>query len=79
MGDGLALPLRQDADARGRTATPSTARRGALSRLFLDLLDAGVLVGANGLGCLSTPMGEREIEEIAEATARALHVLAREA
>ena len=58
------------------TVEPAADRR--LSRLFLHLLDAGVLVGANGLGCLSTPMGEREIDEIAEATARALHVLARE-
>jgi hypothetical protein len=32
-----------------------------------------------GLGCLSTPMGDREIDEIVEATTRALHALAREA
>ena len=63
------------ADTSGVDVEPTTDRRG--SRLFLHLLDAGVLVGANGLGCLSTPMGEREIDEIAEATARALHVLAR--
>jgi glutamate-1-semialdehyde aminotransferase len=50
-----------------------------LSRLFLQLLEEGVLVGANGLGCLSTPMGEREIDEIVEATARSLHALTREA
>ena len=59
------------------TVEPAADRR--LSRLFLHLLDAGVLVGANGLGCLSTPMGEREIDEIAAATALALHVVAREA
>jgi glutamate-1-semialdehyde aminotransferase len=59
------------------TVEPAADRR--LSRLFLYLLDASVLVGANGLGCLSTPMGEQEIDEIAEATARALHVLTREA
>jgi hypothetical protein len=61
---------------RERTATPSSPPPTGVSRLFLHLLDAGVLVGANGLGCLATPMGERD--EIAEATARALHVLARE-
>jgi glutamate-1-semialdehyde 2,1-aminomutase len=59
------------------TVEPAADRR--LSRLFLQLLDEGVLVGANGLGCLSTPMGEREIDEIVEATARSLHALAREA
>jgi glutamate-1-semialdehyde 2,1-aminomutase len=59
------------------TVEPAADRR--LSRLFLQLLDEGVLVGANGLGCLSTPMGEREIDEIVEATARSLHALTREA
>ena len=48
------------------------------SRLFLQLLDAGVLVHTNGLGCLSTPMTEREVEEIAAALERALAALARE-
>ena len=46
--------------------------------VFMHMLDAGVLVGANGLGCLSTPMGEREIDEIIEAAARALSALGRE-
>lgn len=36
-------------------------------------------VGANRLGCLSTPMGDREIDEIVEATTRTLNILAREA
>ena len=44
------------------------------------VIDAdGVLIGANGLGCLSTPVGEREVDEIAEAAARSLLALAREA
>jgi len=37
---------------------------------IMHLPDAGVLVGANGLGCLATPMG-REVDEIIESTARA--------
>jgi hypothetical protein len=37
-----------------------------------------VLVGANGLGGLSTPMGERGIDEIIEAADRALRAVARE-
>ena len=45
--------------------------------LFRALLDAGVLVNTNGLGCLSTPMGDREVEEIAVALETALRVLPR--
>jgi glutamate-1-semialdehyde 2,1-aminomutase len=44
-------------------------------RLCHALLDAGVVVNTNGLGCLSTPMTEREVEEIAVALDRALHAL----
>jgi len=80
MGDGSLFRLVMTADVPRTyrdTVEPVADRR--LSRLFLHLLDAGVLVGANGLGCLSTPMGEREIDEIAEATARALHILTHEA
>jgi glutamate-1-semialdehyde 2,1-aminomutase len=44
-------------------------------RLCHALLDAGVVVNTNGLGCLSTPMAEREVEEIAVALERALHAL----
>jgi glutamate-1-semialdehyde 2,1-aminomutase len=43
-----------------------------MGRLFRALLDVGVLVHTSGLGCLSTPMGDREVEEIAAATERAL-------
>ena len=43
-----------------------------MEQLFFGLLDAGVLVTTSGLGCLSTPMGEAEVEEIAVALDRAL-------
>jgi glutamate-1-semialdehyde 2,1-aminomutase len=49
--------------------------RGCLARteqLFYRLLDAGVLLSPGGLGCLSTPMTEREVEEMAVALGRAL-------
>jgi len=49
-----------------------------MERLFRALLDAGVLLHTTGLGCLSTPMGEREVEEIAAATERALSGLGRD-
>ena len=58
---------------RYRDVEPGTAQRG--QALFHALLDAGVLVNANGLGCLSTPMGEPEVEEIASALDRALRAL----
>ncbi len=48
------------------------------SRLFMALLDAGIMVNDNGLGCLSTPMGEAELDRIESALERALATLARE-
>jgi glutamate-1-semialdehyde 2,1-aminomutase len=49
-----------------------------LERVFQHLLDAGVFIGMNGLGCLSTPMGEPEVEAIAAALGQALGALRRE-
>jgi glutamate-1-semialdehyde 2,1-aminomutase len=60
----LAAVLDQAAEAR-------------MERLFRALLDAGVLLHTTGLGCLSTPMGDREVEEIAAAAERALGVVGR--
>ena len=45
--------------------------------LFHALLDAGVLLHTSGLGCLSTPMGEAEIEELASALEHALRSMGR--
>jgi len=47
-------------------------------RLFMALLDAGIMVNNNGLGCLSTPMGDAELDRINGALERALAALARE-
>jgi glutamate-1-semialdehyde 2,1-aminomutase len=66
-------PLRSYRDAA------DTAAEARTRRLFQHLLDAGVLVNTNGLGCLSTPMTAREVEEIGAALERALARLAREA
>jgi glutamate-1-semialdehyde 2,1-aminomutase len=44
-------------------------------RLFMALLDAGIMVNDNGLGCLSTPMGEAELDRIEVALERALATL----
>jgi glutamate-1-semialdehyde 2,1-aminomutase len=58
-----------------RDVDPAAAGRTA--PLFHAFLEAGVLIGTTGLGCLSTPMGEREVEEIAGACEQALRVLPR--
>ena len=47
-------------------------------RLFMALLDAGIMVNDNGLGCLSTPMGQAELDRIEAALERALATLGRE-
>src|SRR5262249_58891558 len=47
-----------------------SAAEARLTRIFYHLLEAGVVVNSNGLGCLSTPMREREVEEIAVALER---------
>jgi glutamate-1-semialdehyde aminotransferase len=48
-----------------------------MERLFRALLDAGVLLHTTGLGCLSTPMDDGEVEAIAAAVARGLETLSR--
>jgi glutamate-1-semialdehyde 2,1-aminomutase len=45
------------------------------NRLFMALLDAGVIAGNNGLGCLSTPMDEAELNHIEAAFERALSTI----
>jgi len=47
------------------------------TRLFMALLDAGIMVNDNGLGCLSTPMSEVELDRIETALERALATLGR--
>lgn len=47
-------------------------------RLFMALLDAGIMVNDNGLGCLSTPMGQAELDRIEAALERALSTIPRE-
>jgi len=54
------------------------AAEARMEGLFRALLDAGVLLHTTGLGCLSTPMRDREVEEIAAATERALASVGRD-
>jgi glutamate-1-semialdehyde 2,1-aminomutase len=48
-----------------------------MEAFFHALLDAGVLLHTTGLGCLSTPMGDGEIEELAGAVEQALRAVRR--
>lgn len=66
-------PLRNYRD----TVEPEAAARS--SRLFMGLLDNGIMVNDNGLACLSTPMGEAELDIIEAALERALQALSRNA
>jgi glutamate-1-semialdehyde 2,1-aminomutase len=72
MGDGSLFKFVMRAEPpRTYRDTVDPAAEDRLRRFFVLLLDEGVLVNGNGLACLSTPMAEREIDEIVEATDRA--------
>jgi glutamate-1-semialdehyde 2,1-aminomutase len=55
------------------TVDPGVAERA--NRLFMALLDAGIMINNNGLACLSTPMAETELDQIESALDRALSTL----
>jgi glutamate-1-semialdehyde aminotransferase len=46
-------------------------------RLFMALLDNGVMINSNGMSCLSTPMGEQELQYIESAFERSLYDMER--
>lgn len=58
-----------------RDASPG-ARMG---QLHLTLLDEGIIISRSGLGCLSTPMGDAEVDQFLTALERALARLPRPA
>ncbi|HZU15965.1 MAG TPA: aspartate aminotransferase family protein [Candidatus Dormibacteraeota bacterium] len=55
-----------------RSAWPGSWERQAMAAVFRHLLGSGILISPSGLLCLSTPMGEGEVEELARAFRRAL-------
>jgi glutamate-1-semialdehyde 2,1-aminomutase len=61
---------REFVDYRTTRAEPEEAER--LRTIARDLLDHGVLISPTGLGCLSTPMGEPELEALVETFAAVL-------
>ncbi len=61
---------RELTDYRSTRATPDEAER--LLRLVRRLMEHGVLMSVTGLGCLSTPMGDAELESLVETFAAVL-------
>ena len=57
-------------DYRSTRTTPEETER--LQRIVRRLLEHGVLISVTGLGCLSTPMGESELESFVETFAAPL-------
>jgi len=61
---------RELVDYRTTRTTPEESDR--LRRLVQGLLEHGVLISVTGLGCLSTPMGDAELESLVETFAAVL-------
>jgi glutamate-1-semialdehyde 2,1-aminomutase len=59
-------------DYRSTRATPEEAAR--LQRVIRRLMEHGVLMSMTGLGCLSTPMGDAELEGLVETFAAVLEM-----
>jgi glutamate-1-semialdehyde 2,1-aminomutase len=55
-----------------RTTRPEPGEGERLHRLVTALITHGVLISTTGLGCLSTPMGESELEGLIETFAAVL-------
>lgn len=58
------------------TVTPEI--KGLSTRLFHALLENGVMINSNGLACLSTPMGDKELQFIESAVEKALSSMERD-
>jgi glutamate-1-semialdehyde 2,1-aminomutase len=63
---------RELSDYRSTRPTPPEAER--LVRLVRRLMEHGVLMSVTGLGCLSTPMGDAELEALVETFAAVLEM-----
>jgi len=61
---------RELTDYRSTRTTPEEEAR--LQRLIRGLMERGVLMSITGLGCLSTPMGDAELESLTETFAAVL-------
>jgi glutamate-1-semialdehyde 2,1-aminomutase len=61
---------RELSDYRSTRTTPAESER--LVRVVRRLMEHGVLMSITGLGCLSTPMGDAELESLVETFAAVL-------
>ncbi|MDI6753688.1 MAG: aspartate aminotransferase family protein [Thermodesulfobacteriota bacterium] len=55
-----------------RTSIRKAAPQERFNRLHRNLLDEGVIISKEGLACLSTPMGEAEVDQFVKALERAV-------
>jgi glutamate-1-semialdehyde 2,1-aminomutase len=63
---------RELSDYRSMRTTPAESER--LQRIVRRLMEQGVLISMTGLGCLSTPMGDAELEGLVETFAAVLEM-----
>jgi glutamate-1-semialdehyde 2,1-aminomutase len=59
-----------------RTARPQPEERERLGRLYRYFFDHGILIASTGLGCISTPMTEADIDRLAEIALDGLRAIA---
>jgi len=72
MGSLLNLHFTDTAIVDYRTMRTGDLDR--LQRVFFGLLNEGIYLAPRGMACLSTPMGQGEIDAFVRATERALAV-----
>jgi glutamate-1-semialdehyde 2,1-aminomutase len=72
-GDGSLFRVQMSAQpiTDYRTSIRGAASAERMGQLHLNLLDEGVIIAREGLGCLSTPMGEAEVGHFVSALERA--------
>jgi glutamate-1-semialdehyde 2,1-aminomutase len=55
-----------------RTSIRKASPQERFNRLHQNLLEEGIIISKEGLGCLSTPMGEGEVDQFVKAMERAV-------
>ncbi|HEX5414131.1 MAG TPA: aspartate aminotransferase family protein, partial [Chloroflexota bacterium] len=74
VGDGslFRLILTDEPIQDYRGTHPAASRNQRMAEIHRNLLDEGVIISRDGLGCLSTPMGEDEVDFFVTALEKAL-------